>query len=258
MESAQRPPKRVGALRVYMRENAVDAATFFGDDITRKLREFHAEGRDVLFLSSGGSSIGVLDRIDPDVIAPYLTIGIFDERWDPTNKASNYAALRKTWFYRRAVERGCRLIDTATGEKQTMDALGDTYEHELRNWRQRHPGGIMLATMGIAVDGHTAGIMPFPEDPSRFQELFEGERWIVAYDAKGKNPFSYRVTTTFTFLRQVDMIGVYLVGAAKGPVFRKIIEAGTLAECPGRVIKELPRGAIYVDRSMLRAAGFTL
>ena len=81
--------KSVGNLKVYMRKDSEDTAVFFAKDISRKLKEFRdIEHRDVLFLSSGGSALSVLDRIDVDAIGPYLTIGIFDERFDPTNKTS--------------------------------------------------------------------------------------------------------------------------------------------------------------------------
>lgn len=249
--------KSVGNLKLYIRKDKEDAASFFAKDITRKLKEFRdVERRDVLFLSSGGSALRVLDRIDESVIGPYLTIGIFDERYDPSNKTSNYAQLRKTAFYNRAVSHGCRLIDTMTQRGQTQGELADYYENELRSWRARHPRGAIMATMGIALDGHTAGIMPFPEDPARFHELFERERWIVAYDTGEKNPFRLRATVTFTFLRYVDLIGIYLVGAEKGSMFRNLMEGDDCAELPGRIIKTLPRGAVYTDAALVAAAGF--
>lgn len=249
--------KTVGNLKLYVRKDKEDAASFFAKDISRKLKEFRdVERRDVLFLSSGGSALGALDRIDEHVIGPYLTIGIFDERYDPSNKTSNYAQLRKTAFYNRAVSRGCRLIDTTTQKGQTPGDLADYYEHELRNWRARHPRGAIMATMGIALDGHTAGIMPFPEDPTRFHDLFERDRWIVAYDTEGKNPFRLRATATFTFLRYVDLIGIYLVGAEKGSMFRKLMDGGDYTELPGRIIKTLPRGAVYTDAALMSAAGY--
>lgn len=249
--------KAVGNLRLYIRNNKDDALNFFAKDISRKLREFRdVERRDVLFLSSGGSALGVLDKIADDVIGPYLTIGIFDERYDPSNKTANYAQLRKTAFYRRAVQHGCRLIDTSTQRNQSQEELAEYYEQELRNWHTRHPRGAIMATMGIALDGHTAGIMPFPEDPARFHELFERERWIVAYDASGKNPYPLRVTTTFTFLRFVDLVGIYLVGPEKGTMWRKLMDGDDHAEIPGRIIKTLPRGAVYTDVALMRAAGY--
>ena len=250
--------KAIGNLKVYVRKSKEDASVFFARDISRKLREFRdVEHRDVLFLSSGGSALGVLDRIDLDVIGPYLTIGIFDERFDPSNKTSNYMALRKTAFYNRAVSQGCRLIDTITQQGQTQGELADYYENELRSWRARHPRGAIMATMGVAnPDGHTAGIMPFPEDPKRFRELFEGERWMVAYDAEKKNPFRLRVTATFTFLRYVDLVGIYMVGKEKGPLLRKLMEGESVEEFPGRIIKTLPRGAVYIDAALVEAAGY--
>ena len=249
--------KNVANLKLYIRKDADDALSFFANDISRKLKEFRdVEKRDVLFLSSGGSALGVLDKIDEEVLGPYLTIGIFDERYDPSNKTSNYAQLRKTAFYKRAVSRGCRLIDTATQRGQTQQELADFYEAELRFWRERHPRGAIMATIGVSLDGHTAGIMPHPHERDRFHELFEGERWIVAYDASGKNEFPLRVTTTYTFLRYVDLVGIYLVGAAKGPMFRKLMEGDDCEELPGRIVKTLPRGAVYTDHALIAAAGY--
>ncbi len=248
--------KTIGNLKLYIRKDKEDAASFFAKDISRKLKEFRdIERRDVLFLSSGGSALGALDRIDESAIGPYLTIGIFDERYDPTNKTSNYAQLRKTDFYQRAVQRGCRLIDTSTQRAQSQEALADFYENELRSWRARHPRGAIMATIGIAIDGHTAGIMPFPEDPGRFHELFERERWIISYDATGKNPLPKRITTTYTFLRYVDLVGIFLVGSEKGPMFKRLLEGDDCALVPGRIIKTLPRGAVYIDTPLAISAG---
>lgn len=247
--------QNVGHLNLYVKPKKEDTLTFFARDITQKLKEFREAGKDVLFLSSGGSALQVLDRIDKRIIAPYLTIGIFDERYDPTNKTSNYAQLRKTSFWENAVKRGCRLIDTSTQRKQTQQELADYYEDELRKWRSRHPYGIIMATFGVALDGHIAGIMSMGEDKERFHDLFEKERWIIAYDTKSKNPFPLRVTTTFTFLQSIDIVGVYFVGKEKGSMFKRLVEGDDLVEMPGRIIKTLLRGAIYTDQALIDAAG---
>lgn len=249
-------PKQIGHLRLYVRKDIETILDLFASDISRKLKEFRdVEHRDVLFLSSGGSALTVLDRIDISMIGPHLTIGIFDERFDPTNKTSNYEALRKTRFFTRAVSRGCRLIDTRTEKGQTPDELADHYERQLRSWRSRHPTGIIMATMGIAKGGLTAGIVPFPDDPERFRSLFESDRWVTAYDATGRDPFPQKITTTFTFLHHVDLVGVFLVGAEKGEMFRELLSGEDRSVMPGRIILTLPRGAIYTDESLLDAAG---
>ena len=245
----------IGHLNLYVKPKKDETLTFFARDITQKLKEFREAKKDVLFLSSGGSALQVLDRIDKRVIAPFLTIGIFDERYDPTNRTSNYVQLRKTDFWENAVKRGCRLVDTSTQKKQTQQQLADYYEDELRKWRSRHPYGIIMATFGVALDGHIAGIMPMPEDKERFHDFFEKERWIVAYDTKGKNQFPLRVTTTFTFLQSIDIVGVYLVGKEKGAMFQQLVSGESHAELPGRIIKTLLRGAVYTDQALIDAAG---
>lgn len=248
--------KMIGNLKLHIRKDAVEIRDFFANDISRKLKEYRdVEHRDVLFLSSGGSALDVLDYIEQEVFGPYLTIGIFDERYDPTHRTSNYAALRKTKFFRHAVAHGCRLIDTVTQKDQSQVELADFYEQELRTWRKLHPQGAIMATMGVATDGHTMGILPFAEDPEYFRELFDSDRWVTSYDATGKSPFPKRITTTFSFLRSVDSIGIFIVGAQKGEMFKKLLAGDNVAEMPGRIIKSLTRGSLYADRALMQSAG---
>lgn len=246
--------KKIGHLALYIRKNKDDTADFFAKDISRKLKEFRdVERRDVLFLSSGGSAFAVLDRIEDDVIGPYLTIGLLDERYDPENKVTNYAQLKKTNFFKKAVQHGCRLIDTSTKRGQSMEDLASYYELEIRNWREHHPRGAIIATIGIGPDGHTAGIMPFPNEPKKFHDLFETERFIVAYDAKEKNSLRFRVTATMTFLRHVDIVGVFVVGKEKGEMLHAVLQNDDFSVYPGSIIKTLPRGAVYADKEIIDA-----
>lgn len=255
----QKIMKKIGNLKLVVHENAPLAVGSFAKDISDTLRELQKSGRqDVLFLSSGGSALLALESIDESVISPELTIGILDERFDPSNKISNYMQLRKTAFYKRAVARGCRLIDTSTKKGQTLEQLADFYEGELRDWRKTHPKGVIFVTMGLGPDGHTAGIMPFPEDHKRFKELFEGSRLAVSYDAGKKNPYSKRITVTMSFLRQVNVVSAFMTGENKGAIFRKLTEGDDLAEIPGRIMRFLPKGTMHVDAELIRAAELPL
>lgn len=251
--------KKVGNLKLVIHQDTPAAVRSFADDISDILRGLQKEGRrDVLFLSSGGSALEALDDIPGSVVSPQLTIGMLDERFDPSNKISNYMQLRKTAFYKRAVARGCRLIDTSTKKNQTQAELADFYEKELRDWRTLHPKGVIIATIGLGPDGHTAGIMPFPENHEKFHELFEGERFVVSYDAGKKNPYSKRITVTMSFLRQTNVACVFIVGKSKGPIFRQLLADGTCAEIPGRIIKFLPNGTVHVDAELVHAADLPL
>ena len=255
----QKITKKIGNLKLVVHENALLAVGSFAKDISDILRELQKNGRrDVLFLSSGGSALAALENIDERVISPNLTIGVLDERFDPTNKISNYIELRKTAFYKRAVARGCRLIDTSTKKGQTQEGLAQFYEGELRNWRNAHPKGAIVVTMGLGPDGHTAGIMPFPENAKRFRELFEGTQFVASYDAGKKNQYSKRITVTMTFLRQVDVVSAFITGENKGPVFQKLIEGDAFEEVPGRILRSLPCGTVHVDSELIRSAGYLL
>lgn len=241
--------KKLENLKFHVRENKEFAAIALANDISRILKEFHDDGaKEVLFLTSGGSAFTVLDRISDEVIGPYLTIGMLDERYDPENKLTNYAQLRKTTFYKKAVQRGCRLIDTSTKKGQTQNELAQSIETELRDWKTTHPRGVVMVTLGIGPDGHTAGIMPFPENVKKFHELFEGDRWVVGYDAAEKNPIRLRVSATCTFLRtMVDFTRVFVVGKEKGEIFAKVCTNNDLATYPGSIIRLLSHGSVYVD-----------
>jgi len=61
-----------------------------------------------------------------------------------------------------------------------LEKLAHRYESSLFEWAKKHPEGKIIATMGIGFDGHTAGIMPYPENPETFARLFEDKeigRW---------------------------------------------------------------------------------
>jgi 6-phosphogluconolactonase/glucosamine-6-phosphate isomerase/deaminase len=250
--------RSIGNLRVAIRSSADDAATLMGGHLTAAVQSLLEEGRPVLLLVSGGSSLRVLDRVKDDLISPALTIGVFDERWDPTNRLSNYAALRKTAFYPRAVARGCRLIDTATRQHETFQDLASRFEDAIRAWRERYSTGAILATIGIARDGHMGGMVPHPDDPERFRQLFESDRWVAGYDAHLRNPIRYRITATGTFLTEIERAGVYMVGEEKGAILRLLAEDGANADLPGRLIRRISTGAIYVDAALFHAAGYQL
>ena len=91
--------------------------------------------------------------------------------------------------------------------------------------------------------------MPFPEDKDRFEALFNGERWVVAYDAAGKTPYPERVTTTNTFLKLINRAFVFAAGREKADALRGMRENRPVSEVPAGVLKEL-RGNMYIDREL--------
>lgn len=194
-----------------------------------------------LLLLSGGSALNLLVGVQSKNLGPHLTIGMLDERYSKDSEVNNFARFRKTKFYRRALEAGPSFIDTRIQGDESLDEFAKRFENELRNWVQGNPEGMVISTQGVGIDGHTAGIMPYPENPKLFKNLFENnERWAVGYDAtSAKNKYPLRVTVTIPFLQNVvDVSIVYVSGDDKLDALNKILSPkGTLWETPARIIR---------------------
>lgn len=182
----------------------------------------------LLFLS-GGSSLDLLDYTDTSGLNEQVAIGVLDERGD------NFARLRETRFFAEAQKKGIHTMDLEEGA--------------LRAWKGR-----IVITLGIGPDGHTAGILPYPEDAAAFEILFnDPNHWVVGYDAAGKNPYPLRVTVTLPFLRQVDASVVYACGKGKKEALTRLIaREGSLAETPARITCEMKRVSLFTDLPVSR------
>jgi 6-phosphogluconolactonase/glucosamine-6-phosphate isomerase/deaminase len=90
--------------------------------------------------------------------------------------------------------------------------------------------------------------LPYPEDPEKFNKLFNSEKLIVGYDVENKNPHRYRMTSTFTLMRKFDQVLTFMSGENKKEALKKVLaEEGSLAEIPGRIIRELKDVTVYTD-----------
>lgn len=207
------------------------------------------EGRAILFLCSGGSAFELLHDISPECFSSALTIGVIDERYSRDEAVNNFAQLQKTDFYKVAVRAGAHTIDTFPRADETLEMLARRFEGELKGWMENNQSGLMVATMGIGEDGHTAGIMPFPEDRATFSALFEdSDVWVRGYDAGKKSKYPLRITTTITFLKEIDHSIVYCVGENKREALMRVFaDTGTRAETPSRVIRDIKNVMLFTD-----------
>jgi 6-phosphogluconolactonase/glucosamine-6-phosphate isomerase/deaminase len=203
----------------------------------------------VLLLLSGGSAFAVLDAVDESVLGPNVTVGMLDERYSPDPAVNNFAQLSALRFFAVARSRGCGWIDTLVVPGETMADLAARFDRSLRQWTETNPAGRIVATMGIGPDGHTAGIMPYPEDDAGFSGRFgDPDVPVVAYDAGDKNPYRFRVTVTLPFLRDVDTAIVFACGENKrGPLQRVLADTGTLSETPARIIRAMAHATVFTD-----------
>jgi 6-phosphogluconolactonase/glucosamine-6-phosphate isomerase/deaminase len=231
--------------------------------VSSELTVFQENSIPVLFLFSGGSALSILDIIDPECLDENLTVAPIDERHDPTGRDSNFAALLKTDFYKRAETAGSRFIDTRVKPGQGRDELANEFENALRKWvsekslassiialpprRERqsrvHGSGKIIAILGVGPDGHTAGIFP-DNDEKIFRDRFEGDRWVVGYRGPEYATCPERVTVTLASLENyVDQSFVFLSGEKKRAAWECIIKND-------EPVHLLPAGIFYKLRKM--------
>ncbi len=225
---------------------------------TLKLQKFAGEklaeligsaGKPTLLLVAGGSSFALLDFVEEKVLTKNLTVGMSDERFDQNLLINNFTQLKKTNFYKRALERDVTFFDSSVQVAELFEQYGMRFEKNISDWFEKNKNGKVIATFGIGGDGHTCGIMPFPENPELFKNLFESEKLSADYNATGKNEFPLRVTITNTFLREHVFAGVvYTTGEGKRKVFENVKnEKGSLAETPARILLEIPNITFFTD-----------
>jgi len=202
----------------------------------------------ILFLTSGGSCMELLDGISEENLNQNITFILLDERFtrDPAN--NNYQKLlTKKEFIKRIESCGSILLDTSIKDGEGAEDYAERYSNLIKNWQDNNPGGIIFATFGVGSDGHTAGILPLNKD--EFNKLFiDSQKYFVAYKVESKD-FEYRITATVYFIiSQVDFGIVYQVEKNFRSKWEKIISGQTkLHEVPATVFTNLKRIEIYTD-----------
>lgn len=239
-------------MRIYQNTNTEVVAQKAAAKLNFLLKKYRPAS--VLLLLSGGSSLNILSAFNSWCLDGGVTIGMLDERFSRDVAINNFALFSQTDFFRQAREEGCNFIDTRLQKNEQLAQLAKRFDGRLKEWMRQNKQGAVIITQGVGVDGHTAGVMPYPEDPALFKSLFlDGKRWVVGYDAtRQKNKYHLRVSVTLSFLRErVDYSLVYLVEQNKREVLGKVLSRkGSLWETPARIIREMRGVCIFSDVQM--------
>jgi len=208
------------------------------------------KSKKILFLSSGGSALKLVEKIETELLGPHITISVLDERYSKDHAVNNFAQLQNTNFYKKAKAKGSLFIDTTIHNDESLENLATRFESGLRAWKNKNKDGIVIITQGIGADGHTAGIIPYPENPQIFKRLFINEKkWVVSYNTWNKNPYRQRITTTIPFLCNVVHHSiVFAAGKEKQHAIQMTLACdGELWETPACVIHEMKEVYLYTD-----------
>lgn len=200
--------------------------------------------KQILLLLSGGSALSMLEYVDRGVLGPHVTITTLDERFSSDPAINNFAQIEVTDFYADACRCGVQAIVTRVEATDSLEESGKCFEKSLREWRMKNPDGVILTTMGVGEDGHTAGIFPGTHDVD-----FSSDAWVVSYVVpKTVNSHQERITVSYTFLRtQVAEVFLYATGKKKQIVIEKIENFCSVEQMPVCIVNQLPAVTFITD-----------
>lgn len=211
-----------------------------------------AQGKDILLLLSGGSALALVEHISLSLLGAHVTISVLDERWTYEKEDSNYAQLTSLPCWKNIQKSGAQCIDPRPRRPEDLQDTAMRFDLALKHWHITHRDGIVIVTMGIGPDGHTAGVLPFPNNAEIFEPLFEHTSTCIrGYTVPPEqNPHTKRMTATITYVkRHVDHAIVYAVGKNKQDALTKIeAREGTLADTPALVLHDMRDGHLYIEK----------
>jgi 6-phosphogluconolactonase/glucosamine-6-phosphate isomerase/deaminase len=233
------------SLEIFRQPDPESAAAEAGEQLNQSLTDNLK--RPVLLMLSASSSLAILEYVGKTALGQNLAISILDERFSQDPSINNFAQLQKTDFYTDAFDAECSFFGTLPRSGETMADLAKRWEANLHAWRRENPGGLIIATLGMAADGHTAGIFPF-DDEKKFNQLFKGEPWVVAYNVGNASPYQERVTTTLSFLKLIDLGFAFVVGGEKKAKLDTLIQKhGEIHALPALAWHDIKKLKIFTD-----------
>lgn len=224
---------------------SVEAAGDAEHDIATTLIDLLRSEAAVTWLVSGGSAItsqvAIMQAIlhnDPDGMLQHkLTILPVDERFGQYNHSdSNSAQMRNAGFdpgragWHDVLQRNLPL-DT------TVEAYTQLVDHALKT-------SVLIATLGMGADAHTAGILP--GSPA----IKESGQLVLSYDWADY----IRMTVSLSVLRQVQVAAVLAYGEAKQQAVLRLQKHNeALSVVPSVVLYDIPTVTVY--NSFLESEG---
>ena len=207
--------------------------------------------RPILLLVSGGSAFSLLDILTIPQSSGHITCSVLDERYTNQAEDSNFFQLTQTNFYQEAQQKHWLFWDSRPA-KMGLEEAGTLMDTRLKHWRSHNPQGIIIITQGLGSDGHTAGILPFPDGQGEFiKDFSDPQVWALGYQAPetSKNPHKMRLTTTLSFLKeQADYSITVVSGSEKSSALNYCLDpASELSKTPGAIVQQMKKVMLFTD-----------
>lgn len=204
-------------------------------EVSRYLESLLATGTRVLWLVSGGSCIPYETHILRNLSSSYselLRVMLVDERFGLSgHAASNYKQLTNAGFSRDGL-----FFDDILATSQPLEITTARYSALLRE--SMEISDVIIATLGIGADGHTAGILP--KSPA----LLEAKDMAIGFVA----PDFIRITASLHTLGKVMQAYIFAYGSAKQEVVEQLYtHRYSISYFPAAILYDIPSVTIYND-----------
>lgn len=205
--------------------------------LAERLQHELEAGKQVLWVVSGGSNIGLSARIMQylENIAikhlDQLHCILSDERYGvPGHVDSNWQQFKNVGFMIPGLDFPPVLMPDIT-----MDDTCQLYSETVI--KAMDASDVIVAQLGLGGDGHIAGILPH-------SAAITDEKPIVGYDAGTYQ----RITMTPPLLRRVDAAYSYAYGETKHRALARLRDENIgLGDQPAQILKQLPEAFVFSD-----------
>ena len=148
----------IGSMQLVESDNCAAAHTQAGESILQRLKSNCEEGRSILLLISGGSSMGVvvqaLSQLTDEELA-HITVSQVNERFvEAGSEDSHWQQFVQTFGGIEALHEAIPILSTGKNLSETVN----NYDLELT--KQIQKADYTLAVCGVGVDGSIAGMHP--------------------------------------------------------------------------------------------------
>jgi 6-phosphogluconolactonase/glucosamine-6-phosphate isomerase/deaminase len=204
-------------------------------ELIKRLKKELKKGERVLWLVTGGSNIAVSCEVMkalPTEQTKNLAIFLTDERYGAVGHLDSNAK---------------QLIDAGFQTKEAVFVPTLMPGFSLEETRERYAeaskrafehANVVIAQIGIGLDGHIAGILPH-------SPAVEADGWVTAYET----PIYNRVTLTFDALKHISVVYATAFGEERRETLKQLHdEVVPLADQPAQFLKSLPEAYVFNDQ----------
>ena len=229
---------------------SLEAAKEAGAYIEKRI--FDNYNKSILFIISGGSSLAVLEHINPEKISKSTTLVVTDERFTNDLVGNNFLQLQQTIFYSKAREVGVQFISTIPLDNERHEQFAERIQKQIESYYSENLNSYTIGLFGIGEDGHTASI--FPTTEIEFNTAYKSDSYYVPV-TQPEQKYPFRATVTPSFIEEkINDVVLYAVGSTKCDNILKYMHNKNFAhhEIPALIPAQHPSSILFTDCQTLQ------